>query len=201
MSLTRKMLKALGLEEDKIEQIIDAHSETVEGLKSTINDLTTKLEGLPTVTKERDKLQAKLTELEAKAPDAAKVQADFDAFKAQIETEKANTQKATLLQQALLAAGVTRESAQKALLKVIDLSTVTLTEDGKLSSVDSLVTQLKTEYADFFTTTETGGTPPVNPPGNPGGKITREAFQKMTLFAQMTYLKDHPEEAKALTGK
>ena len=29
MSLTRKMLKAMGIEEDKIEQIIEAHTETV----------------------------------------------------------------------------------------------------------------------------------------------------------------------------
>ena len=34
MALTRKMLKAMGIEEDKIEQIIEAHSETVDSLKA-----------------------------------------------------------------------------------------------------------------------------------------------------------------------
>ena len=33
MALTRKMLKAMGIEEDKIDQIIEAHSETVDALK------------------------------------------------------------------------------------------------------------------------------------------------------------------------
>ena len=33
MSLTRKMLKAMGIEEEKIDQIIEAHSETVDALK------------------------------------------------------------------------------------------------------------------------------------------------------------------------
>ena len=34
MSLTRKMLKAMGIEEEKIDQIIEAHSETVDSLKA-----------------------------------------------------------------------------------------------------------------------------------------------------------------------
>ena len=33
MSLTRKFLSAMGIEEDKIEQIIDAHTDTVNALK------------------------------------------------------------------------------------------------------------------------------------------------------------------------
>ena len=33
MALTRKFLKAMGIEDDKIDQIIDAHTETVTALK------------------------------------------------------------------------------------------------------------------------------------------------------------------------
>ena len=33
MSLTRKMLKAMGIEDEKIDQIIEAHTETVDALK------------------------------------------------------------------------------------------------------------------------------------------------------------------------
>ena len=33
MSLTRKMLRAMGIEDDKADQIIDAHAETVDALK------------------------------------------------------------------------------------------------------------------------------------------------------------------------
>ena len=36
MALTRKMLKAMGIEDDKIDQIIEAHTETVDGLKSCL---------------------------------------------------------------------------------------------------------------------------------------------------------------------
>lgn len=37
MALTRKMLKAMGIEDEKIDQIIDAHTETVEGLKDQVS--------------------------------------------------------------------------------------------------------------------------------------------------------------------
>ena len=33
MALTRKMLKAMGIEDEKIDQIIEAHTETVDALK------------------------------------------------------------------------------------------------------------------------------------------------------------------------
>lgn len=200
MSLTRKMLKALGLEDDKIEQIIEAHTEVTDALKSQLTAAQDSAESLATITTERDTLQAKIADLEAKAPDAAKVQAAFDAYKAQVDGEKANAQKATLLADALKAAGVVRDSAVKALLKVADVSTATVS-DGKLENAESIIAALKTEYPDFFAVTGTTGTPPVNPPSAGGTGMTSEAFKKLNLLAQMEYLKDHPSESKALLGK
>ena len=34
MALTRKMLKAMGIEDEKIEQIIEEHVESIDGLKA-----------------------------------------------------------------------------------------------------------------------------------------------------------------------
>jgi DNA repair exonuclease SbcCD ATPase subunit len=200
MSLTRKFLKALGLEDEKIDQIIEAHTETVDALKQERDQAKSDTETLAAVTKERDKLQAKITDLEAKAPDAAKVQADFDAFKAQVEAEKANAQKATLLQQALASAGVARESAQKALLKAVDLTTVKLTTDGKLDGVDALIAPLKTEFSDFFATTQTGGIPTVTPPPSGKPSITKEQLAKMNLRERNDFATSNPDAYKALKG-
>ena len=36
MALTRKMLKAMGIEDEKADEIIDAHAETVDALKQCI---------------------------------------------------------------------------------------------------------------------------------------------------------------------
>ena len=37
MALTRKMLKAMGIEDEKIDQIIDEHAESVNALKTKLD--------------------------------------------------------------------------------------------------------------------------------------------------------------------
>lgn len=201
MSLTRKFLKALGLEDEKVEQIIDAHTEVTDALKTQIKEAQDEAGSLADVTKERDSLKAKVADLEAKAPDAAKVQADFDAYKATVESEKSNAQKATLFQQALAAAGVARESAQKALLKVVDLSAVKLTKDGKLEGADGLITPLKTDYADFFATTTENGLPSTTPPAGGGKGVTKEQYAKMNVTERAALAANEPQTYAALKGE
>ena len=101
MALTRKFLKALGIEEDKIEEIVTAHGETVAGLKDEIEKAKQGAESLAAVAEERDKLKQRVEALEKASGDAAKVQADFDAYKKQIETDKANAGKKALVKKAL----------------------------------------------------------------------------------------------------
>ena len=49
MALTRKMLKAMGIEDEKIDQIIEAHSETVDALKEQRDQYKADAEKLPEV--------------------------------------------------------------------------------------------------------------------------------------------------------
>ena len=59
MALTRKLLKSMGIEEDKIDQIIDAHAETVDGLKDKLKTAEADSEKLKAVQRELDDLKAK----------------------------------------------------------------------------------------------------------------------------------------------
>ena len=58
MALTRKYLKALGIEDEKIEQIIEAHTETVDGLKNERDGFKASADKLAEVQKELDGLKA-----------------------------------------------------------------------------------------------------------------------------------------------
>ena len=49
MSLTRKFLKAMGIEDEKVDQIIEAHSETVDALKEERDGYKADAEKLPEV--------------------------------------------------------------------------------------------------------------------------------------------------------
>lgn len=58
MSITRKFLKGMGLTEEQVDTIIEAHTETVDGLKKDVEKYKADAEKLPGVQKELDELKA-----------------------------------------------------------------------------------------------------------------------------------------------
>lgn len=78
MSLTRKFLGAMGIESDKIDEIINAHRETVDGLKEELDKYKPDAEKLADVQKELNKYKADSEKL-------AEIEKDFDKYKADSE--------------------------------------------------------------------------------------------------------------------
>ena len=70
MALTRSLLRELNLEDSIIEQIIQAHSETVTALKAEIDAARTDASALAEVTAERDMLLEQIALLSAQQADA-----------------------------------------------------------------------------------------------------------------------------------
>ena len=58
MALTRKLLKGMGLTDEQVDTIIEAHTDTVDGLKADVEKYKGDAEKLPTVQKELDDLKA-----------------------------------------------------------------------------------------------------------------------------------------------
>ena len=57
MALTRKLLKGMGLTEEQVDTIIEAHTETTDGLKKDIEKYKGDAEKLPGVQKELNDLK------------------------------------------------------------------------------------------------------------------------------------------------
>lgn len=205
MALTRKFLKALGVEDEKIDQIIEAHAETVDALKEERDGYKAKAEETADTQKELDtlkaekqkadsdhkaeidKLTAQVKELEKQGKDVAKVQADFDAYKQQVEDEKTNGAKNNALDEIIKGVGITNEAARKLILKGYDLNNVVL-EDGKVTNKSDIEKVIKTDYKDFITTIKPNGTPTVTPPSG-NGTMTKD---------QILAIKDGAERRKAI---
>lgn len=166
MALTRKLLKSLGLEDEKIESIIEAHGETVEGLKQKLEKAEAEAAKVAELTTQLNNANEKL----AKSGDAAKVQADFDAYKEEIAKEKATASKRAAADALLKEAGYARESVRGLILRTIDLDKWETDDKGGIKDADAFKQSIKADYADLVSTTQTTGTPPANPPT--GGKIT-----------------------------
>lgn len=166
MAITHKFLKALGISEDAAEEIISAHRETVDSIKAERDELLTKANAVDTLTAERDKLKHDLEDAQAHSGDAGKVQAEFDAYKAQIETEKSNGSKLKLIRAALEKAGA-NPAAIDLMVNTVALDKVELNGDT-LKDADSVVNPIKESHAALFGTPIQKGTPQVTPMS--GGK-------------------------------
>lgn len=195
MALTRKFLKALGIEEDKIEEIITAHGETVAALKDEIDKAEQSAKDSAAAAQERDKLQKRVEALEKTSGDAAKVQAEYDAYKQQVETDKANAGKKALIKKALEEAHA-NPAAIDLMLNTVKLDDVEL--DGEaLKDAEAVLKPIREAHAGLFGTVQNQGTPPLNPPAG-DGKMTRESFEKLPLSKRMEYINAHPEQQKEL---
>ena len=58
MALTRKLLKGMGLTDEQVDTIIEAHTDTVDGLKADVDKYKADAEKLPGVQKQLDDLKA-----------------------------------------------------------------------------------------------------------------------------------------------
>lgn len=149
MALTRKLLRSMGIEDEKIDQIIDAHTETVNALKD-------ERDGLKDAADRLKKAEVELEELKAKPADGFKEKfekehADFEAFKADTAKAAADREKKSLYRKLLTDAGVDPKRMD-AVMRVADLSDIVV-EDGAIKDADKVTEKVKGEWSDFIPTT------------------------------------------------
>ena len=164
LALTRKLLEGMGIEDKAIESIIEAHSETVNGLKADRDKYKEQAAKVPDLQKQLEEAQAASNgedEWEQKFNDEHQA---FEDFKAQIQTERADAEKAQAYRGMLMAAGIDPKRID-AIMRVTDLSEVEM-EDGKLKEAGKLEEAAKEEWADFVLKQFTKGSNPATPPAH-----------------------------------
>lgn len=180
MAITRKLLKGMGLTEEQQDTIIEAHTDTVNGLKADVDRYKADAEKLPGVQKELD-------DLKGKGDDGykAKYESEHEAFedyKKTVDAEKMTAAKEKAVEAVLKKIGVSEKRLQSvAKLAKADgmLDKLELNEKGAIKDSDKLETSLKESYSDYIVTTSTQGANTANPPANSGGaKLTMADIYK-----------------------
>jgi len=165
MALTRKFLAALGIEQEKIDEIIDAHSETVNALKEERDSYKKDAEKLPTVQQELDQLKAKPEDKYEKKYNDLK--AAYETYKNGITEKETTAKKQAALRKLLKAAGIS-EKRHDSIIKVSDIKGIELDDSGNVKDSDTRVESLKKEWSDFITKDETHGAETPKPPKEDG---------------------------------
>lgn len=194
MALTRKMLQAMDISDDKIDQIIDAHKSTISGLTDERDKLIEERDRLKTentrlanVEKDLVKAQAKLDDAADSAQKLTDLQKQFDEYKADVDA-KAKAASKTAAYKALLREAGVNEKRIEAVLKVSDISKIELDADGKIKDSKTVIDGIKSEWADFIVTEGKKGADTATPPANDGGvdydKMSDSDYYKATYEAK-----------------
>lgn len=191
MALTRKLLATMSIEDEKVDQIIEAHSETVNALKDQIATFKADADKLPAVQKELDELKAAA---EKSDKDAYKVKyealkEDFDNYKKGVEEKETHTKKENAYRELLKEVGVS-EKRINSVLKVSDVDKIELDSESNVVGADKLKDGIRTEWEDFIVTTQSTGAQTATPPtGN--GRLYQSKDEIMAI-------KDTTERQKAI---
>lgn len=151
--MSRKWLEALGLEADKIDVIVEAHSGIIQAVKDERD----------AAVKAREEVTEELNKID-RTKDWKKLYEDE-----LVANNKRNERaaKETALRDAYKQAGIP-EKYHGRLLKIADYDAIELGEDGKAKNTDTLVNNAKSEYSDFIpvpvvANNQQTPTPPVVP--------------------------------------
>lgn len=177
MALTRRALKAMGIEEEKIDEIITMHTETVDGLKADAARYQADAEQLPKVQKELDALKA--------AGDGGwqekyeNVKKELDEYKAEVSTKEAKTAKERAVRAYYEGKGITGKALDIA-MRGSGEEIAALEMDGdRIKDTSALDELVQGTFAGLVSTTTTKGADTATPPANTGGgRLTREDIYK-----------------------
>lgn len=177
MALTRKMLKAMGIEDEKIDQIIEAHTETVEGLKEQVNAYKADAEKLPGVQKELDDLKKEGGDGGYKAK-YEKEHKDFADYKAGIAAKESAAAKEKAARAYFAGKGIPAES-MALVIRGAKAEIDALNLDGdKIKDTAALDSLLAGDYKGLIGKETRQGTDTKTPPDTTGGAKSRAEIYK-----------------------
>ena len=197
MALTRKLLKGMGLTDEQVDTIIEAHTDTVDGLKADVSKYKTDAEKLSDVQKELDDLKAKGDDGWKEKHD--KLKGEFDTYKKDVEEKETHSKKEAAYRAILRDANLSEKGIEKA-IKYAEWDKIELEADGKLKGASDHIKAVKEEWAEYVTTTTTTGAKTSTPPANNGKSgVTKEDFQKMSYKDRLQIYNENPDLYNELT--
>ena len=184
MALTRKLLKGMGLTDEQVDTIIEAHADTVDGLKADVARYKADAEKLPGVQKELDDLKKDSSSTDYKAK-YEKEKKDFQEYKDGVAAKESAAAKEKAARAYFESKGIPGESmglvirGAKAEISGLEL-------DGeKIKDSSALDALLNGDYKGLIGKETKTGTNTQTPPATTGGgKMTKEQIMGIKDTAQ-----------------
>lgn len=152
----------------------DAHTEEIENRLMALH--------LGVVDPLKDALQQAQKDAEdaKNSGDAAKIQKEFDEYKAEVASKEARAKKAEALREIAKDAGLSEAGIAKA-VKYADFDKIELDDKGAVKDRAGVLKGLKEEWPEYIQTTKTEGVNTANPPVNNGGKAVKTRAEILAI--------------------
>lgn len=200
MAFTRKFLSAMGVEADKIEEIITAHTEVVDHFRNQIDDAKALKDEIEKLKSDKADLETKLNEANTKISGYEKdnykekyesEKAEHDKLKADVAGKETLAKKESALRNELKGKKYSDDAVKLIISKGGYTDKIELGKDGKPTNLDGIFKDIQEDFA-MFTPKETViNSAPDNPPANAGGKTAMTKSEIMKI-------KDSAERQKAI---
>ena len=190
MALTRKLLKGMGLTDEQVDTIIEAHTDTVDGLKADVSKYKADAEKLPGVQKELNDLKA--------AGDGGykekyeKEHSAFEAFKTDVTAKESKAAKEKAVRAYFESKNITGANLDLAMRGCGEEMAALEMDGDKIKDTKSLDALIGGTYKSLVSTTQIKGANPATPPGSTGsGAMTKD---------QIMQIKDRAERRAAIAA-
>lgn len=188
MALTRAMLKAMSIEDEKIDQIIDQHISTLEEIKKERDEYKKLADELPNAKQRIEELEKTSGNDDLQA-ELESVKNEFDQYKLNVEADKVKRQRESMYRDLLRDSGID-DKRIGSVLKVTNLDEFEYGEDGSFKDADGIKAKIVEEWGDFIPNTQKRSAVPENPPSN----IVKHGMTKEEIFA----IKDTAKRQQAI---
>lgn len=201
MSLTRKALVAMGIEAEKIDQIIEMHTEVVDAIKSerdTAKEDAKKYKAdadkLADVEKELNTLKENSDKPDSYKEKYDKIKKEYEDYKTAQVSKETKAAKSKAYREMLKEIGIADKRIERVMKATEpDIDAIELDDNGTIKELDELKKKAKEEWSDFIVSEGKKGADTATPPSNTGGsKMTKEQIEgiKDTAARQQAMLEN-----------
>lgn len=201
MALTRKFLTGIGIEADKVDAIIEAHTEVVDGLKAKISEFGDRADELAEVRAQLEQAKNDLKTAQETISNAEKddykgkyesEKAAHEKLQSEIKAEKAAAQREKALTQAAKAAKYSDEAISLILDSKQDYAArIEFDEEGKPTNIDDVMGAIAADKPNLTPKITEKHHNPATPLKTTGGKPKMSKSEIMAI-------KDDSERQQAI---
>lgn len=181
MALTRKFLTALGIDADKVDEIITAHTETVNALKEQNKSAEGSAEKVKELQKQLEELQKDLKDKYKTKEEYDKLSKEYSDYKADVASKAANAAKERAARAYFESKGIKGSNLEIAMKGSRDeIATIDLDGDN-IKDAKALDELVKGTFAGLVSKPATRGASTDTPPSNngSGGAKTKADIMKI----------------------